>query len=60
MGRHPKLRPNYIDDSQYLLRLANAVERDDIRPTQWRKEIIGKIEDLASELLRAPKKEATS
>lgn len=54
MGRNPKLRASYINDSQFMLRLAHAIENDKDRPVEWRKEMIGKLEGIASDLLRAP------
>ena len=58
MGRNPKLRTSYINDAQLLMRLAKAVEMDSARPEEWRKGVIAKLEDISSELLRAPRSDA--
>jgi len=60
MGRNPKLRASYINDSQFMLRLAHAIENDKDRPVEWRKEMIGKLEGIASDLLRAPAANTTT
>ncbi len=55
MGRNPKIRVNYIDDAQYFLRLAHALELDEKHPVEWRKQMIGHLENLAAEFLKAPR-----
>ncbi len=60
MGRNPKIRVSYNDDAQYFIRLADAMERDTARPIQWRRPIIGQLNDLAAKFLKAPdRKEKT-
>lgn len=54
MPRQPKIRVSYNDDAQYFLRLSNALERDKARPMKWRRKMIGVLQDLAGEFLKAP------
>lgn len=54
MARKPKLRVSYVDDAQYLLRLENAIMRDGSRPLEWRREMAGRVKELAVDFLQAP------
>ncbi len=54
MGRNPKIRVSYNDDAQFFIRLSKALEGDKTRPVRWRRKMIGKLNDLAGEFLKAP------
>lgn len=40
------IRPNYFADTNFLLRLAHAIELDREQPDTWRREVIIKINEL--------------
>ena len=54
MPKQPRIRPNYLSDSLFLIRLGQAIEFDDRVPNDWKTEAIGKLLDLASFLREAP------
>jgi hypothetical protein len=39
MSRQPKIRVHYAADRGHLIRLRNAVERDERQCQEWRKEV---------------------
>ncbi len=54
MGRLPKLRVNYDADALFLFRLADAIERDHLRPKKWREDKIARLKQMARDLQDAP------
>lgn len=38
MGRLPKVRASYRNDAMYMLRLAEAIDRDPKRTDEWKQE----------------------
>lgn len=54
MGRRTAIRTSYNSDAQFMLRLADAVSRDDKRPPNWRSEVVDSLKSLANKLLSAP------
>ena len=54
MPRQPAIRVSYTNDSLYLFRLVNAIERDTKRSPAWRKKVIKMTQDLALEFQKAP------
>jgi hypothetical protein len=54
MPRLPKIRVSYYNDAQWMLRLIHALQRDTKRPEAWRKDMIERLQVLATEFLSAP------
>ena len=54
MGRNPKLRVSYDADAQYLLRLKQAVEHDNLRPVGWRSGVMTQLQELIETFISAP------
>lgn len=52
-GRPVKIRASYVNDAQYLTRLARAVEQDRTRPAEWRKRALTHLEELVSMFMKA-------
>lgn len=48
MGRPVKIRASYVQDAQYLVRIAQAVERDTERSSDWRREALHHLEELTA------------
>jgi len=48
LAKKPTIRPSYTGDSQYLLRLALAIERDTTRSVEWRQETVAIVRYLVS------------
>jgi len=46
MPRIVEIRPSYAADSQYLFRLARAIEIDVKQPAEWRQQTMIKIYEL--------------
>jgi hypothetical protein len=57
MGRNVKIRTSYDHDAQYLLRLKQAIENDNVRPVQWRSEVMGMLQELIEAFIQAPNPE---
>lgn len=53
MPRHVDIRPNYLADSSYLLRLIEAIELDTEQPEDWRRETAFTISRLVKLLSEA-------
>lgn len=53
MARPVVIRANYRDDAAYLLRLEQAVLKDNRRPSNWRDMIAAKLRDLSLTFLQA-------
>jgi hypothetical protein len=53
MAQPVKVRVSYRDDAAYLLRLEEAVGKDDRQPEDWRKETCKTLRDLSVRLLQA-------
>jgi hypothetical protein len=53
MSRQVELRPNYRNDSGFLLRLETAVLKDNRETPEWRKETAGLIHVVAQRFLEA-------
>lgn len=57
MPKQPRIRINYLADSQYLLRLVHALESDTARSVEWRRETIELVQTLAYRFLETRGKE---
>jgi hypothetical protein len=55
MSRPVSIRVSYRDDAAYLLRLEEAVEKDDSQSMAWRKDTAHKLRELSLRLLEAEK-----
>ena len=53
MGRRPKLRASFYDDSTYLLRLGHAIEKDTTIPADTARELQVLCNELAFKLTKA-------
>lgn len=53
MSRPVVIRANYRDDAAYLLRLEQAVLKDDRRAPNWRDKIAAQVRSLALTFLEA-------
>lgn len=53
MPRIVEIRPSYSADSQYLFRLAQAIELDIEQPAEWRQQVMIKIYEMISLLTEA-------
>lgn len=51
MGRKPKVRASYQHDAGYLIRLADAVDRDPTKEREWKAEVRSKLHSVASMFL---------
>lgn len=58
MPRLPKLRLNYAADRGFLIRLGDAVSRDDKRASEWKQRVITLIRKLEAEFLQADQEQA--
>jgi hypothetical protein len=56
MTRHVEIRPNYLADTNFLLRLLRAIEIDKKEPADWQRETIIKINELVALLSEASKR----
>ena len=54
MGRRPAQRVSYSDDSRFMLRLADAIDRDERLPAKWKAEVMGRLRQMGIDLLNAP------
>jgi len=52
MPRLPKIRVSYYNDAQYVLRLIHAIQRDTKRPEKWRKDMISRLQVIATEFTK--------
>lgn len=52
MGRKPKIRVSYQNDAGYLVRLAQAIERDDQLDKKHKAELIGLLTSASSLMLK--------
>lgn len=59
MGRNVKIRASYDHDAQFLIRLKGAVENDHTRPIEWRIGVMGMLQELIEEFIRAPNPKVT-
>lgn len=57
MARRPKIRASYDNDAQFLLRLADAIARDTMRPQAWRNQMADRVKALAIDFMQAPTEE---
>lgn len=53
MARKPHIRVNYASDAAFLMRLSDAVGRDDRQALDWRRDTIATLNNLAARLLQA-------
>lgn len=51
MGRNVKARLSYEDDARYLLRLATAVEIDEVASPVWKREVIAALNLVRAKFL---------
>lgn len=53
-GRKVKILAVYSHDAAFFTRLADAVERDEEMPIEWRRDVSRKLKDLAQTFHDAP------
>jgi hypothetical protein len=56
MGRPVIIRASYVNDAQYLTRIARAIEMDKARSPEWRRKALSLLEELTGLFMstRAP------
>jgi len=52
MGRLPKIRVNYQADAVFLTNLSRAIENDERRSPEWKKEALSHLQSLVSLFLQ--------
>ncbi len=54
MGRNVKIRASYDHDARFLMRIKEAVEKDNSRPVDWRSELMTALQEAIQLMISAP------